>query len=79
MAKVFERLDYRHDVYRAEPAADGYGTISVPDGQEDFSVTVDIDMKALARVAGRAARSKGGKSVCGPLTVTVISREKVQG
>jgi hypothetical protein len=76
MAVVFDRLDYVHDVFRRERTGDGLGTASVPDGREDFSVRVEVDMKALARMAGRAARNRGGVSVDGPLRVKVVSRSR---
>jgi hypothetical protein len=49
----------------------------VPDGKEEFSVRVEVSMKALARMAGKAARSKGGVSVDGPLKVKVIGRSRI--
>jgi hypothetical protein len=77
MAVVFDRLDYVHDVFRKEKTGDGLGTASVPDGREEFSVRVEVDMKALARIAGKAARNKKGVSVDGPLRVRVVSRSRI--
>jgi translation initiation factor IF-1 len=77
MAVVFDRLDYVHDVFRKEKTGDGLGTASVPDGREEFSVRVEVDMKALARIAGKAARNKKGVSVDGPLKVRVVSRSRI--
>ena len=73
---VFESLEYVRDVFRAEKCKDGLGNISVPDGKENFTVRVEVNMKALAFQAGKAARSKKGVSVDGHLKVTVVRRSR---
>ncbi len=55
----------------------GLGTISVPDGHEEFSFEAHVDMAALYRLADRAAYNKGGKAKAGPLRVEIMAREKV--
>lgn len=76
MQVIFSRLDYTHDAYRQEKNEDGF-SVRVPEGKEEFSVRVEISMDALAHMAGRAARSKGGVSVDGPLRVRVTSRSRI--
>lgn len=60
----------------------GPGTLSghrwVPDGQSDITYIVEVSEKGILDMAAKAAKSKGGKCVDGPLRVIVTSRHKVE-
>lgn len=46
---------------------------------ESLTYSVDLDYRELDGMAHRAAINKTGVSICGPITVTIVKRERVQG
>jgi hypothetical protein len=59
------------------PGVQGHGVTSVPDGMEEVIYEVSLDFDAVACMARRAAKSRGQKSVDGPLTVKVLKRTRL--
>ncbi len=75
--KILQHVWRKRPLYKPQATPDGLGTMSVPDGHEEFAFEADVDMAALYRLADRAAYNKGGKAKAGPLTVKIMAREKV--
>ena len=56
------------------PATTGNGFTHIHDGYEIVSYEVTLNMGTVEMMALKAAKSRGGKSVDGPLTVRVLTR-----
>jgi hypothetical protein len=81
---IFSNQKTIRDVSKRVPVTQGTGLgqgakgfTSIPDGQEEVTYNVELDMRAVESMAKVAARSKGQKSQDGPLRVIVVTRRKL--
>lgn len=85
---IFQNLKVTRELRRSEPVESGYkggdgtwvttkGFKSVPDGTEEVTYSVKVDLDTLAAMARKAAKSKGQRCYDGPITVVVVNRRKI--
>lgn len=79
-SNIARKLEIIREVRETRPVQIGTGTghTSTPVGMELVQYDVELDWAAVQQMAERAAKSKGQRSVDGPLRVTVTRRRKVQ-
>lgn len=77
MEREILRASITCEDYKRVPTDDGRGIRMAPDGKTVATFSAVVDDRALALMAERAYRNKGGKSRLGPITVRILKREKL--